>query len=101
MHVSQSFNDLAEHAARICLLQRRSSLSFQNVEQGTSGTIECYEVCGGGGVVALKEREDVLVGQRGPDSCFMCKPGLLLSPFSKRETVEGGMADDFDSYDIA
>ena len=61
MHVLETPHDLPEHGAYVIVGEGRATVTLEDIEQGTGGTVLGDEVIGVGGVIGFEERKDVFV----------------------------------------
>lgn len=96
VEVPEAADDLSEDHAGIVLEEGGSAERLEDVEERAGGTVEGEEVEVGGGVVAGKEGQDVLVREEGPDGglaemLFGCDDDLGSDD---RTRGRDGLADD-------
>lgn len=61
MKVLKTPHDLPEHGAYVIVGEGRATVTLEDIEQGTGGTVLGDEVIGVGGVIGFEERKDVFV----------------------------------------
>ena len=61
MKVLKTPYDLPEHGAYVIVWKARTTVTLEDIEQGTGWTVQSDEVIGVGSVIGFEERKDVFV----------------------------------------